>query len=327
MRILVVGAGATGGYFGARLALAGRDVTFLVRPRRAEVLRRRGLRITGLGTEEVLDPRWVTADRLDGTYDLVLLTVKATALGPALDDLAPAVGRDTVIVPVLNGLAHLDALAGRFGAGRVFGGVAKVLTTLNGEGDIVRLAPPATLTLGETGGGTTPRTDRIGALLGGVPGMETELSADVLGAMWAKWALIVTVSSVNLLGRGTVGEVVAVPGGVRLGPAVLAEAAAVADAAGHPLRAEHRAATAALVTEDGSPLTTSLYRDVVAGVHSEAEHLFGDLAARARTLGVSTPLLDLATLQLRVAESQVTPRQQVLSVPSAATGTSPGRTP
>jgi 2-dehydropantoate 2-reductase len=313
MRILVVGAGATGGYFGARLALAGRDVTFLVRPRRAKALRRRGLRVTGLGTDEALDPRLVTAAELASApgapYGLVLLTVKATALGPALDDLAPAVGPDTAIVPVLNGLAHLDVLTARFGAGRVLGGVAKVITTLDDEGDVVRLGLPATLTFGEPDGGTSLRTDRIGAVLDGVPGMRAEASPDIVGAMWAKWAFLVTVGAVNLLGRGAVGEVVAVPGGAGLGPAVLAEAAAVAEAAGHSLTADRRAAVLTIATQDGSPLTTSLYRDVVAEVPSEAEHLFGDLAARARTLGVDTPLLDLVTLQLRVAEQRVTERQ------------------
>ncbi|MEU8888484.1 2-dehydropantoate 2-reductase [Streptomyces sp. NPDC048442] len=316
MRILVVGAGATGGYFGARLALAGQDVTFLVRPQRADALRRRGLRLTGLGEDLRLAPQLVTAAELasagssDGApapapYDLILLTVKATALAPAVDDFAPAVGPGTVIVPVLNGLAHLDTLAGRFGTERVWGGVAKVVTALNDDGDIVRLAPFADLTLGETGGGTSPRADEMGALLNGVPGIDADVSPDILGAMWAKWAFIVTVSAVNLLGRGTVGEVAAAPGGAGLGPAVLAEAAAVATAAGHPLPDDLLAFATETATGADSPLTTSLYRDVRAGLPSEAEHLFGDLTDRARTLGVATPLLDVAALQLRVQERKL----------------------
>ncbi|MEV6650831.1 2-dehydropantoate 2-reductase N-terminal domain-containing protein [Streptomyces sp. NPDC051219] len=133
MKILVTGAGATGGFFGARLARAGRDVTFLVRPHRAAVLRRRGLRITGLGAEEVIVPQLVTATELAGPYDVVLLSVKATALEQAMEDVAPAIGPRTAIVPVLNGLAHLDELNARFGGRAVMGGVAKVVTTLNGE--------------------------------------------------------------------------------------------------------------------------------------------------------------------------------------------------
>lgn len=341
MRILVVGAGATGGYFGARLAHAGQDVTFLVRPQRADILGRRGLRLTGLGEELTLNPQLVTAADLTeahapgphapapylpaaqaahaphapathapaphapAPYDLILLTVKATALARAVEDFAPAVGPRTVIVPVLNGLAHLDVLTQRFGSERVWGGVAKVVTALNDDGDIVRLAPTATLTLGETGGAASPRAHETCALLDGVPGIDAEMSPDILGAMWAKWAFIVTVSAVNLLGRGTVGEVVAAPGGAGLGPAVLAEAAAVAAAAGHALPADAISFATEVATGAGSPLTTSLYRDVLAGLPSEAEHLFGELAARARTLGVDTPLIDLVTLHLRVQENKL----------------------
>lgn len=141
MRILVVGAGATGGYFGALLARAGQDVTFLVRPARAEALRERGLRIVGRDEAWVLTPRLVTADVLDGPYDLVLLSVKSTGLDGAIEDIAPAVGPDTVVVPLLNGLAHMDALNARFGSASVLGGVAKVVTTLDDAGDIRRLAP------------------------------------------------------------------------------------------------------------------------------------------------------------------------------------------
>ncbi|MEV6249358.1 2-dehydropantoate 2-reductase N-terminal domain-containing protein [Streptomyces sp. NPDC051742] len=135
MRILLVGAGATGGFFGVRLARAGQDVTFLVRPRRTAALRERGLRVTGLGEEEAIAPRLVTAAELSAPYDLVLLSVKAGALRQAVDDIAPAIGPRTAIVPLLNGMAHLEQLNARFDAEAVQGGVAKVVTTLNADGD------------------------------------------------------------------------------------------------------------------------------------------------------------------------------------------------
>jgi 2-dehydropantoate 2-reductase len=152
MRILVVGAGATGGYFGGRLARAGRDVTFLVRPRRAEVLRARGLRIVGLGEEESIEPRLVTAAELDGPYDVVLVTVKASGLDQALEDAAPAVGPDTAVIPFLNGMAHLDVLNTRFGKESVLGGVVKVVASVNDDGDIERYAPLSTFEFGEQDG-------------------------------------------------------------------------------------------------------------------------------------------------------------------------------
>ncbi|MEU9700522.1 ketopantoate reductase family protein [Streptomyces sp. NPDC047981] len=305
MKILVVGAGATGGYFGALLARSGQDVTFLVRPRRAAALRERALRLVGRGEEWSVEPRLVTADALDTTYDLVLLSVKSTALDQAMEDVAPAVGPDTVIVPLLNGLAHVDALNARFGAARVLGGVAKVVTTLDENGDIVRLAPLAHLTIGEQDGTPTARVEKVRSVLAEA-GIDVLVPSDVLTSMWHKWVFITTFGAVTSLTRGTVGEVNAVPGGAELGPAVLAEAVAVAEAAGHPVPEAERDATLGIVTATGSPMVPSLYRDLVAGRPTEVEHLFGDLVARARALSVPTPLLDLATLHLRVHQARVT---------------------
>lgn len=307
MKILVVGAGATGGYFGALLARSGQDVTFLVRPHRATALREHGLRITGPDEDWTLEPRLVTADAPGGPYDLVLLSVKSTALEQAIEDIAPAVGPDTAIVPLLNGLAHVEALNARFGAAPVLGGVAKVVTTLGDEGEIVRLAPIAQLTIGEQDGSVSPRVEKILAVLSGA-GIDTVLPEDIVASMWHKWVFITTLGAVTSLMRGTVGEVNAVPGGSALGPAVLAEAAAVAAAAGHPVPEPERKATLDFVTAVGSPMVPSLYRDLTAGRPTEVEHLFGDLVDRARALSVATPLLDLATLHLRVHQERVLAR-------------------
>ncbi|MFI8260058.1 ketopantoate reductase family protein [Streptomyces sp. NPDC085665] len=306
MKILTVGAGAVGGWFGARLALAGQDVTFLVRPERAAALRERGLRVTGLGEELALTPELVTADALSRPYDLVLLSVKSTALDRAAKDLAPAVGPGTAIVPLLNGLAHLDHLTDRFGRARVLGGVAKVVTTLNEHGDIVRMAPPSVVITGELDGRPSARVDAVRAALAAA-GIDSPGTADVVGSMWHKWVFISTLAAVTCLGHGSVGEVAAVPGGAGLGRSVLAEAAAVSAAAGHPVPEAELAFTARTVTAPGSPLTPSMYRDLVSGRPTEVEHVFGDLTARARALAVPTPLLDLATLQLRVHQRRVLP--------------------
>ncbi|MPY29850.1 2-dehydropantoate 2-reductase [Streptomyces adustus] len=304
MRILVVGAGATGGFFGGRLAQAGRDVTFLVRPRRAEVLRARGLRIVGPGTEEVLlRPSLVLPGELDGSYDLVLLSVKARALPHALADLAPAVGPGTVVLPFLNGLAHLDAVTERFGSAAALGGVVKVIASLDADGDVRLLdtldgTTVGDMVIGELTGGSTPRIERLGRALSGA-GFGLTVSTDIRTAMWHKWAFISTLGALTTLMRGTVGDIVAA-GGSRLGLALLAETAAVAKAAGHPLAEAQLSRIGADLTLVGSTDTASLYRDTAAGLPTEGEHILGDLASRARALGVETPLLDLAALQLRV---------------------------
>ncbi|CAM5670604.1 ketopantoate reductase family protein [Streptomyces narbonensis] len=304
MKILVVGAGATGGYFGALLARSGQDVTFLVRKARAAALRERGLRVVGRDEEWIVAPRLVTADKLTGPYDLVLLSVKSTGLERAVEDVAPAVGPGTAVIPLLNGLAHIDVLNARFGASAVLGGVAKVVTTLDASGDIRRLAPLAHLAFGEQDGTVSPRVERIRSILEGA-GIDAPVPDRVMTAMWHKWVFITTFGAVTSLMRGTVGDVYDTPGGPALGPAVLDEAAAVAAAAGHPVPEEERAATLAVVSAPGSPMVPSLYRDLTAGHPTEVEHLFGDLTGRARGFGVATPLLDLATLHLRVHQRRV----------------------
>ncbi|MEV8614380.1 2-dehydropantoate 2-reductase [Amycolatopsis sp. NPDC051373] len=303
-RILVVGAGATGGFFGGRLLQAGRDVTFLVRPGRSAALSERGLRITGLGEETVLTPKLVRAGELTEPYDLVLFTVKAAGLAQAIEDVAPAVGPDTLVLPVLNGLRHLDALVARFGEERVLGGVAIVMTTVDGAGDVRRLFDLQSLTYGAR---TEPAPAGLAAvheLLSGA-GFDTALSPDITAAMWAKWVFIASIGAVTSLMRGTVGDVAGQPGGIAFAEAVVAECAAVAAAAGHPLEAAALETARGSVTEVGSPRAPSLYRDLTAGLPVEGEQIFGDLVDRAHGLGVSVPLLELVRLNLRVYRSRL----------------------
>lgn len=299
MRILVVGAGATGGYFGGRLAQAGRDVTFLVREGRARTLRERGLRIVGLGEETVLKPALVTADTIEGTYDLVLLTVKESGLLGAVDDLAPAVGPDTLIVPVLNGMRQIDVLVERFGEDAVLGGIAYVMTTIDADGDILRLADMHRLTYGRRDGRVDAKVQAVHAALSDA-GFDTALSERILAAMWSKWTFIASLGAVCVLGGGTVGEVAAVPGGTALAEAVLGEAASVAQAAGQPVPDQELDAYRSMLTKQGSDDTSSLFRDLSAGLPVEAEQIFGDLVARAEAFGVAVPSLAAVTVRLRV---------------------------
>ena len=299
MRILVVGAGATGGYFGGRLAQAGRDVTFLVREGRARTLRERGLRIVGLGEQTVLEPKLVTASTIEGPYDLVLLTVKESGLLGAVDDLAPAVGPDTLIVPVLNGMRQIDVLVERFGEEAVLGGIAYVMTTIDADGDILRLADMHRLTYGRRDGRVDAKVQAVHAALSDA-GFDTALSERILAAMWSKWTFIASLGAVCVLGGGTVGEVAAVPGGTALAEAVLGEAASVAQAAGQPVLDKELDAYRSMLTKQGSDDTSSLFRDLSAGLPVEAEQIFGDLVARAEAFGLAVPSLAAATVRLRV---------------------------
>jgi 2-dehydropantoate 2-reductase len=305
--VLVVGAGATGGYFGAELHRAGRDVTFLVRPARAARLRERGLRVVAGSETTAIDPTLVTAQEIAATWDVVLLTVKATALEAAIADFTPAVGPDTAIIPILNGMSHLDILNARFGEARVLGGLAVLSTQLDSAGDIVQLAPDARMDIGRQDGPAGDRLGRVARELD-VPGFDLTVRDDILAAMWQKWVFIATVGATTSLMRAPVGDIVAVPGGRDLGPAILAEAAAAAQAAGYPVPAQQRAWIEGAVTAEGSTLTSSLSRDAAENRPTEVEAVLGDLGRRAAALGVKTPLLDLATLQLRVHERELSTR-------------------
>jgi 2-dehydropantoate 2-reductase len=299
MRILIVGAGAVGGYFGGRLAQAGRDVTFLVRSSRAKQLGRDGLRIISPHGDAVLTPKLVTIEELHTPYDLVFLSVKAYALDAAMNDFAAAIGPDTMIFPALNGMRHVDLLRKRFGENAVIGGVCLVASEIDDEGRIVQLADFQQLVYGERNGAMTPRLQTLHATLQGAR-FDARLSTDIMRAMWEKWVQLASLGAITCLMRGTIGEIVAAPGGADLSLKVLDESAAVATACGHKASEALLARHAAAMTEPGSQLTSSMYRDLRKGAPVEADHILGDLIERGDAHGVPTPLLKAAFVSLRV---------------------------
>ena len=299
MKILIVGAGSTGGYFGARLTQAGRDVTFLVRPARAAALRADGLQVLSPRGNVSVKPALLLASEIDKPFDIVLVAVKAFGLPAAIEDFAPAVGPETMILPVLNGMKHIDELQARFGADRIVGGVCRVSTMLDAQGRIVHLAPLHELVYGELDGRSTARIEALHAFLSDA-GFDARLSAHIAQDLWNKWVLLAALGGLCTLARGSIGEIVATDGGVELARAFLAEAAAVATAAGFAPSPPALDFIAGVLTAPGSPMTSSMYRDLVAGDRVEADQILGDLRARARRAGVATPLVSAAFIQLDI---------------------------
>ena len=299
MKILIVGAGSTGGYFGARLVQAGRDVTFLVRPARATALRETGLQVLSpLGNFGVV-PKLVQAGGIDQPFDVVLVTVKAFGLPGAIEDFAPAVGPNMMILPVLNGMKHVDDLQARFGPERVVGGVCRVSTTLDAQGRIVHLAPLHELIYGELDGRSSARIGALHAFMSDA-GFDAQLSTRIAQDLWNKWILLATLGGICTLARGNVGEIAATDGGGDFVRAFFAEAVAVATAAGFAPSPQAIDFTLGVLTAAGSPLTSSMYRDLMAGERVEADQILGDLRARARRANVATPLVSAAFIQLDV---------------------------
>jgi 2-dehydropantoate 2-reductase len=304
MRMLVIGAGSTGGYFGGRLAQAGRDVTFLVRPARAEHLRAHGLEIISPHGNVTLRPQLVTAGGIKEPFDIVLLTVKAYSLEAALADLAPAVGPSTMILPVLNGMKHVDVLGARFGRKAVVGCACKVAAVVDEQGRIVQLSPLQQIVYGEMDGSSSPRIRELDAFMQGA-GFETHLSMTIARDMWEKWILLASLGSVTCLMRGNVGEIEAASGGLEFVLRMFDEVVAIAKAAGIAPSEEFLVEAKATLTAKGSTSTSSMYRDLLKGRPIEADQIVGDLLVRGGGAGVATPLLAAAYTHLSVYQNRL----------------------
>jgi 2-dehydropantoate 2-reductase len=307
VRILVVGAGSTGGYFGGRLAQAGRDVTFLVRQARAAALRQKGLQIVSPYGDATLEPKLVTADAIKEHFDAILLTVKAFSLEAALDDMAPAVGPQTMILPVLNGMRHVDRIVARFGASALVGCVAKIASIIDAEGRVVQLTRLQDLAYGEMDGARSPRIERLDAAMQGA-GFPARLSADIQADMWEKWDMLAAIGSICCLMRGNVGEVNTAPGGTAFAVGVIDEVVAVVTAEGHPPRPAYLAEMRKTLTDAASTGTSSMYRDLQQGRPVEAEQIVGDMVARGARHRVATPLLNAAYAHLSIYQKQIAKR-------------------
>jgi 2-dehydropantoate 2-reductase len=304
MRILVVGAGAIGGYFGGRMLQAGRDVTFLVRPRRATELASAGLVIKSPNGDVTLTaPPIVQADKLDTAFDLVLLSCKAFDLEDAIASFAPAVGPKTVILPLLNGMRHLDILDQRFGSNAVLGGLCAIAVTLNEHREVVQLAPMQSLGFGERDGKISDRVRAIAdAMSGGKFGAAA--SAQIIQDMWEKWVFLASLAASTCTMRAPVGHILAAPGGNDFILGILDECSAVAAAEGHSPTGPFFERARGMLTAEGSQLTASMFRDIKAGARVEADHIIGDLIARGEPAKVPVPKLRIAYTHLKTYENQ-----------------------
>jgi 2-dehydropantoate 2-reductase len=303
MRILIVGAGALGGYFGARLLQTGRDVTFLVRPRRAEQLAKSGLVISSkLGDASIPRPPVVLAEGIKAPFDLIIVGCKAYDLDATMDSFARAVGPDTAILPYLNGMKHIDSLAARFGAERVLGGLAMISATLDDDGIVHHLNETHILTYGELDGAQSPRMAAIAAEFAGAA-FDARATQTIVQELWEKWVFIATLGGVTSLMRGVVGDIERA-GAANLSLQLLAECAAIAASQGYAPRPAVLERGRTLYTAPGSMLTASMMKDIERGARIEGEHIVGDLLARGERSSVETPLLRTVYAHLRTYEAR-----------------------
>ena len=307
MRILVVGAGAIGGYFGGRLLEAGRDVTFLVRQHRAAELAAAGLVIRSTnGDFSHSAPPTVLAADLDRPFDLILLSCKAYSLDDAISSFAPAVGPDTAILPLLNGMRHLDVLDQRFGAAHVLGGQCLIAATLDTERRVIHLNQNHELAFGERDGTLSDRVRAIEAAMRGAR-FEPRASRQILLEMWEKWVFLAAFAGSTCLLRAALGDIAAAPGGREIVLGLVDECRAIASANGFGPRDEFIERSRGMLIAAGSPLTASMLRDIENHSPIEADHIIGDLIRRGERNGAlaGSGLLRLAYTHLKAYEARL----------------------
>ena len=300
MKILILGAGAIGGYVGGRLHQSGADVTFLVREKRHEALQRDGLVIKSTKGDITQKVKTVTSGDSGGPYDVVLLTCKAYDLDSAMDAIAPAVGAGTVIVPLLNGMHHLDTLDARFGTDKAVGGLARVGVAMNEQGWILHTSPFAAISFGERDG-KPPRAALVefdAAIK--KSGVDGGLNPNIVQDLWDKWIMLCTLAATCCLMRGASGDILEADEGRAIVLETVEEGRKVAAAAGHDPGEKGIATIRSFLTVKGSKFAASMLHDLEKGAMVEADHVVGDMIARAKKAGIATPNLRLAYAHLQV---------------------------
>ncbi len=305
MRVVILGAGGVGGYLGARLIAAGADVTFLVRAARAAQLISAGIDVRSpLGDFTSPVKAITSADQFEGAPDVVLLCCKEPALAAALEDVTPLIGPETRLLPFLNGVRHLDVLAARFPAAPLLGGIAHGAVDLRPDGVIQHLSPFMTVIIGPVGSETDPIGSRLVELLKAA-GVDASASRDIRQDMWNKFVFLAAFAGITCLMRASIGTILTTDHGRERILLLLDETGSVAQAEGFAppatLMDEHRA----LLTKGGSPLTSSMLRDIEAGRRTEGAHILGDMLARARRHGIATPLLATASAHVEAYERRL----------------------
>ncbi|TMU85190.1 ketopantoate reductase family protein [Bacillus sp. BHET2] len=301
MRILVVGAGAVGGYFGGRLIEKGEDVTFLVREKREHQLKEHGLHIESIHGDFQCMPQTLRAEEKAEPFDAIILSTKAYHLTGAIESLHSFVGEHTMILPLLNGMSHVDDLIEAFGEEKVIGGLCFVESTLDEKGNVIQTSPIHDLVFGERSG---ERTERIMSLEQAFSGTKANfrLSDTIEQDMWHKYLFITTLSGVTSLHRAPIGPIRETTDGADRIKAVLSQAATIMRNIEAPLAENIESAQYDKISQMGYSMKSSLQRDMEKNLAVEADHLYGYLLEAAEKQQVKAPDLGLIYGNLKIYE-------------------------
>ena len=308
MKVLVIGAGGVGGYFGGRLVQSGADVTFLVRPKRAQQLAERGLVIKSTVGDATLAVRTITSADAGRLFDLVLVACKSYDLASSIEAAAPHMAAGAgLILPLLNGMAHIDLLRERFGTDRVLGGLCGIFATLSPAGEVVQMEGlPPLIAFGrfkdQVERGVLEQPARVIEQMMGQANFNSKRVEPIEQGLWEKWVTLAALAAGTCLMRGSIGAIVASEDGKAVMEELLAETTAIARAAGYPPSEQYLATVRGVLTAAESNATASMLRDIQKGGATEGDHIIGDMLWRARKLGAPTPLLRIANVHLQTYE-------------------------
>ena len=303
MKILVLGAGGTGGYFGGRLHEAGADVTFLVREKRAQQIAAHGLQIENPKGHVTLHVKTVLAQNVKPEVDIVILSCKAYDLASSIEAIRPAMGAATHVVPLLNGMSHLDSLDTAFGSSRVMGGFCQIAAMLTKDGVVKSMFDVHAITWGAREPAQQDAANALGDAFANTV-VDWKVSSDIIRDMWEKIVFLCTLAAMTCLMRANVGEILATADGKALMKRQLDSCIAIAVHSGYAPRPHALARYENAINTAASPLTASMLRDLESGAAVEADHVVGFMLGKAREFGIDDTMLSVAYAHLQAYENR-----------------------
>ena len=289
MRVLILGAGAVGGYFGGRMVEAGMDVTFLIREKKRRKLEKTGLVIKSPKGDLSIKPNLVTIDKVGSDFDVILFTNKAYDLDEILQLPIPVKDR-ALIIPLLNGYAHMEQLRKKFPNARLFGGIAHIFSTLTKEGEIHHFNDIHSLTFGHLNKADETDGRRFFDACSSA-NFSIKYSDDIIVDLWHKWVLITTVAGATTLFNATIGEIASTEHGIAFITDLHDECVNIAKSEKIKVNDDDLAQQRRFLSDKKSTWSSSMRRDMVNKSKIECAHIFLELINIADKNNVECPSL------------------------------------
>jgi 2-dehydropantoate 2-reductase len=304
MKVLVVGAGAVGGYFGARLYESGVDVTFLVRKNKQLLINESGINVQSVHGNVNILPKTITASYPPEAYDVILVSTKSYHFDSAVVDIKRFVGENTVIIPLLNGISHLDILLNAFPNNNVMGGLCFIESTKNGENEIIQTSPAHDLVFGELSGEITDRVRSIRKVFSNTKA-SIRTSDSIIRDMWVKYFFITCFSGITTLFRSNIGFIREDKDGLEMIKKLIIEIGLIVKKHEVPLPDNIEENQLMKIKEISETMKSSMLRDMEKEADIEGEHIHGYLLNLANKYHIDTPLLKIIYLNLMVYKKQL----------------------